>query len=63
MTDVHSLAAPAAPPDLKHVSLDRESDARYWQQRFSTSRARLEQAVEQVGHNVSAIAEFLRHSR
>ncbi|APL94558.1 hypothetical protein Sj15T_02920 [Sphingobium sp. TA15] len=63
MTDVRTLSAPAAPADLKHVSLDREGDARYWQQRFGTSRARLEQAVERVGHHVNAIAEFLHRRR
>jgi hypothetical protein len=53
----------SAPRDLKHVSLMADLDVRYWSQRFQTSRRELEEAVDRVGHNVNAVADYLNRNR
>jgi len=59
------MAKPASlPHDLKHVSCARAIEAEYWTNRFGVTRAKLEEAVEQVGHAVDAVAAYLdRHGR
>ncbi|MET0248689.1 MAG: DUF3606 domain-containing protein [Sphingobium sp.] len=51
------------PDDLKHVSCARAREAEYWTNRFGVTRAALEQAVEQVGHDVGAVAAYLDRHR
>jgi len=51
------------PHDLKHVSIASDLDVQYWSKRFQTSRHQLEQAVEQVGHSVNAVADYLERNR
>lgn len=55
--------APPIPRDIKHVSLSENPEVQYWSQRLNTSRRQLEQAVEQVGHHVNAVADYLRRNR
>lgn len=55
--------APPAPRDLKHVSIKSDLEVQYWSQRFQTSRQLLEDAVERVGHNVNAVADYLDRNR
>jgi hypothetical protein len=55
--------APPVPRDLKHVSITSDLEVQYWAQRFQTSRSLLEEAVEQVGHSVNAIADYLDRHR
>ena len=54
---------PPVPHDLKHVSIASDLDVQYWSKRFQTSRHQLEQAVEQVGHSVNAVADYLERNR
>lgn len=51
------------PHDINRVSLERACECEYWSNRFSVSRARLEEAVEQVGHSVNAVADYLERHR
>lgn len=51
------------PDNVSQVSLDRACECEYWASRFSVSRARLEEAVEQVGHSVNAVAAYLERHR
>lgn len=55
-------AAPV-PEDLKHVSCARATEAEYWTNRFGVTRAELEGAIEQVGHDVGAVAAYLDRQR
>lgn len=55
--------APPVPRDLKHVSLEEDLEVQYWSQRFQTSRHLLEKAVEQVGHSVNAVADYIDRNR
>ena len=54
---------PPIPRDLKHVSLSADLEVQYWSQRFHASRRQLEEAVEQVGHSVNAVADYLKRYR
>ena len=66
MMDVQATAenrSPPVPRDLKHVSLKEDLEVQYWSQRFQTSRQQLEEAVEQVGHSVNAVADYIDRNR
>jgi hypothetical protein len=54
---------PPVPRDLKHVSLKEDLEVQYWSQRFQASRRQLEEAVEQVGHSVNAVADYIDRNR
>ena len=56
-------ASPPIPADLKYVRCDRAWDAQYWTQRLGTCRQELERAIEQVGHNIGAVAAYLERHR
>ena len=56
-------AAPPTPADLKHVRCERALDAQYWSQRLGASRQELEDAIEQVGHNIGAVIAYLDRHR
>lgn len=51
------------PEKVNCVSLDRAYEVEYWAKRFSASRAKLEEAVEQVGHSVNAVADYIERHR
>lgn len=51
------------PDNLNQVSLGRACESEYWANRFSVSREKLEEAVEQVGHSVNAVADYLERHR
>ncbi|WP_231568096.1 DUF3606 domain-containing protein [Sphingobium herbicidovorans] len=55
--------APPIPRDIKHVSLTSDLEVQYWSQRLQTSRRQLEEAVDRVGHNVKAVADYLDRNR
>ncbi|HKT76430.1 MAG TPA: DUF3606 domain-containing protein [Sphingobium sp.] len=55
--------APPIPRDIKHVSLNENLEVQYWSQRLQASRRQLEEAVEKVGHNVNAVADYLQRNR
>lgn len=55
--------APPIPRDIKHVSLTSDLEVQYWSQRLQASRSLLEEAVDRVGHNVKAVADFLDRNR
>ncbi|WP_022681693.1 DUF3606 domain-containing protein [Sphingobium bisphenolivorans] len=54
-----SPASPAVPSNVKRISLKRDIEVQYWSHRLNTSRALLEEAVEHVGSNVNAVADYL----
>lgn len=54
---------PPVPRDIKHVSLCSDLEVQYWSQRLQASRRLLEEAVELVGHNVNAVADYLQRNR
>lgn len=54
---------PPVPRDMKQVWLETDLEVQYWSQRLQTSRRHLEEAVEQVGHSVSAVAQYLDRNR
>ena len=56
-------AAPPTPADLKHVRCERALDAQYWSQRLGATRQELEDAIEQVGHNIGAVIAYLDRHR
>ena len=65
-SDAHPTTQQATPPvprDLKHVSLTEDLEVQYWSKRFQTSRMLLEEAVENVGHSVNAVADYLDRHR
>lgn len=55
--------APPVPRDLKYVSLKEDLEVQYWSQRFQASRRLLEEAVEQVGHSVNAVIDYIDRNR
>lgn len=64
--DVHPAANSGEPPvprDLKHVGLNTDLEVQYWSQRLQASRSQLEEAVEMVGHSVSAVTDYLDRNR
>ena len=54
---------PPVPRDMKQVWLKTDLEVQYWSQRLQASRRRLEEAVEMVGHSVSAVTQYLDRSR
>lgn len=54
---------PPIPRDVKHVSLSSDREVQYWSHRLQASRHLLEEAVELVGHNVNAVADYLQRNR
>ncbi len=54
--------APAAPEDLKHISLGQDREVRYWSHRLNAPRERLEEAVEKVGPHVNAVTDYLHRN-
>ena len=51
------------PRDLKHVEIKTDLEVQYWSQRLQASRRQLEDAVEHVGHSVSAVTDYLDRNR
>ena len=54
---------PPVPRDIKHVEITTDLEVQYWSQRLQASRRQLEDAVEQVGHSVSAVTDYLDRNR
>lgn len=57
MSDDTSLRGPQ---DASRISLGEDYEVRYWTQKWGITRDKLEEAVQQVGSSVSAVAIYLQ---
>jgi hypothetical protein len=46
-------------PDRSRITLDEPHEVRYWTERFDVSKSELKAAVEAVGHDASAVLNYL----
>jgi hypothetical protein len=51
--------ADRGPQDRARISLEQDHEVRYWSQRFGIDEAALRDAVEDVGHSVQDVEQYL----
>lgn len=51
--------ADRGPEDRSRISLGQDHEVRYWTQRFGIDEEALREAVEDVGHSVQDVEQYL----